>query len=98
MRTPASSRWTAVFSLLEERDRLEVLVTAVDVRRPLARPARVVEVEHRRDGVDTEAVDVELAEPVERVGHEEAAHLGLGVIEHERAPVGVLARSGSACS
>ena len=53
--------------------------------------AGVVAVEHRGDGVDAQAVDVQLAEPVEGVGDEEAAHLGLAVVEHERAPVGVLA-------
>ena len=35
--------------LAEELDRVEVLVAAVHVGRPLAGPARVVEVEHRRD-------------------------------------------------
>ena len=58
---------------------------------PLARLAAVVEVEHRRDGVDAQAVDVELVEPVERVGDEEVAHLRAAVVEDQRAPVGVLA-------
>ena len=61
------------------------------VRHPLARLARVVEVEHRRDRVDAQAVDVELLEPVERVGDEEVAHLVAAEVEDERAPVRVLA-------
>jgi hypothetical protein len=77
--------------LAEEEDRLEVLAAAVRVREPLARLAAVVEVEHRRHGVDAEPVDVELAQPVERVRDEEAPHLVAAVVEDERAPVGVLA-------
>ena len=43
---------------LEEVDRLEVLVAAEHVGDPLAGLARIVEVEHRGDGVDPQAVDV----------------------------------------
>ncbi len=46
--------------LLEERDGLEVLATAVLVGDPLARLARVVQVQHRRDRVDPQAVGVVL--------------------------------------
>ena len=77
--------------LLQEPDRLEVLATAVDVRRPLAVLARVVEVEHRGHGVDPQPVDVELLEPVQRVRDEEVAHLAAAVVEDVRAPVAVLA-------
>ncbi len=77
--------------LLEEVHRLEVLPATVDVGLPLARLAGVVEVEHRGHGVDADAVDVELLEPVERVGHQEVPHLLATEVEDERAPVGVLA-------
>ena len=77
--------------LLQERHRLEVLAAAVLVRHPLAVLARVVEVEHRGDGVDAQPVDVELLEPVERVGDEEVAHLGAAEVEDVRAPVRLLA-------
>ena len=80
--------------LLEEVHDLEVLPPAVDVRLPLAVLARVVQVEHRGDRVDPEPVDVELLQPVERVGDEEVAHLGTAVVEHERAPLRVLAPAG----
>ena len=53
--------------------------------------ARVVEVEHRGDGVDAQAVGVELAQPVERVREQEVAHLVAAEVEDERAPVGVRA-------
>src|SRR3546814_8310233 len=67
--------------LLEERDGLEVGVAAVDVGRPLPVLAGVVEVEHRRDGVHPQAVDVQLAEPEEGVGDEEVPHLVATVVE-----------------
>ena len=53
--------------LLEKRDRFEVLVAAVAVRNPLARLSVIIEIQHRRDRVDTQSVDMELAQPVERV-------------------------------
>ena len=77
--------------LLQERHRVEVLPAAVDVRQPLPLGAGVVQVEHRGDGVDAQPVDVELVEPVQRVGDEEVAHLLAAEVEHERAPVGLLA-------
>ena len=64
------------------------------VGHPLAVAARVVEVEHRGHRVDPQAVDVELLEPVQGVGDEEVAHLVAPEVEHERAPVGVLALAG----
>ena len=76
--------------LLQELHGLEVLAAAVHVGRPLAGLPGVVEVEHRGDGVDPQAVDVELLEPVERVGDQEVADLAAPEVEDERAPVGVL--------
>jgi hypothetical protein len=63
----------------------------VDVRRPLAVLPRVVEVEHRGDGVDPQPVDVVAIAPEERVGDEEVADLGPAEVEDERSPVGMLA-------
>ena len=82
--------------LLEQAHRLEVLAAAVDVGDPLAVLAGVVEVEHRGDAVDPQAVDVELLHPVDRVGHEEVAHLHPAEVEDVGAPLGVpaLARVG----
>ncbi len=72
--------------LAQERHRAEVLATAVLVRDPLARLPRVVEVEHRRDRVDAQPVDVVPVEPEARAAHEERAHLVAVVVEHERVP------------
>ena len=77
--------------LLQERHRLEVLAAAELVGDPLARLARVVEVEHRRDGVDAKPVDVELLEPEQGVRDQEVAHLGAPEVEDVGAPVELLA-------
>ena len=73
--------------LLEELHGLEVLAAAVDVGRPLAVLAGVVEVEHRGDAVDPQPVGVELLEPVDGVGEEEVAHLAAAEVEDVRAPL-----------
>ena len=75
----------------QEMDRLEILAPAILVGQPFARIARVVEVEHRGDGVDAQAVDVELVQPVQRVGDQKVAHLVAAEVEHQRAPFLVLA-------
>ena len=77
---------------MQEVDRLEVLAPAVLVRHPVPRLARVIEVEHRRDGVDAQAVDVVLVRArTARSTMQEIAHLVAAVVEDERAPVLVLA-------
>ena len=75
----------------QEVDGLQVLAPAVAVGNPLPRPAGIVQVQHRRDGVDPEPVQVVAVEPGQGVGDEEAAHLVAPVVEDERAPVHVRA-------
>ena len=91
---PGKATVDALVHLTQEGDGLEVLAPAVDVRRPLAGLARVVEVEHRGDGVDPQPVDVVALAPEQRVGDEEVAHLGASEVEDQRAPVGMLAALG----
>ena len=74
---------------LQERDRFEVLAAAVAVGDPLAFLARVVAVEDRRDRVDAQAVDVELAQPVQRRRDQEVRDLVAREVEHVRAPLAV---------
>ena len=80
--------------LLQERDRLEVLAPAEPVGHPLAVVPRVVEVEHRGHRVDPQAVDVHLLQPVAGAGDQEVPDLVAPEVEHQRAPVGVLALAG----
>ena len=76
--------------LTKEGNCLEILAAALTVRHPTARGPRVVEVEHAGHGIHSQAVDVELVQPIQRVGHQEVAHLVAAVVEHVRTPVGVL--------
>jgi hypothetical protein len=89
--TPGTRPVAGGVELLQEADRLEVFPPPAGVGCPLARLARVVQVEHRRDGVDAQTVDVELLEPVQRVRHQEVAHLGAPVVEDVGPPLRVLA-------
>jgi hypothetical protein len=77
--------------LLQERDGIEVLAASVLVRDPLPVRARVIEVQHRGDGVDAETIEVVLLEPEQRVRQQEVADLVAAVVEDQRAPVLVLA-------
>src|SRR5206468_4869558 len=75
----------------EKGDGAEVLAPAELVRYPLARLARVVEVERGGDGVDPETVGVIAVQPEERAIEQEVRDLVASIVEDERAPVGVFA-------
>ena len=78
----------------QEFDGFEVFPAAVPVRNPLAGGPAVVEVEHRGDGIDAQAVDAVAIEPEQRVGDQEVDHFGAAVIVDQRAPVEVAALQG----
>ena len=83
---------TELVEPFDEVDRLEVFVAAEDVGDPLAGLARIVEIEHRGDGVDPQAVEVVAIEPEERVAEQEVANLGPAVVEDLGAPVAMFAQ------
>ncbi len=76
-----------VVQMTEEIDRLEVLAPAVAVRDPLALLARVVAIEHRRHRIDTQGIDVEFTQPVQRRSEHETMHLGAAEIVDVGIPV-----------
>ena len=78
----------------KEADGLEVLPPTELVGDPLPLLARVVQVQHRRHGVDAQAVHVVCIEPVERAGHQERADLVASVVEDVALPVLVKALPG----
>lgn len=80
--------------LLEKAHVLEILVTAVFVRNPLPVVSGIVAIQHRSHRIDSEAIEVELLDPVQRVGYEEFAYLGTTGIEDKSSPVRVLSESG----
>ena len=79
----------ALVQALQERDGLEVLVAALRVGDPVTGAAAVIEVEHRGDRVDPQAVEVEFPEPEERVAQQVGDDLVAAVVEDQRVPVTV---------
>ena len=75
----------------DEVDGLQVFVAAELVGNPFAGLARVVEVEHGRDRIHAQAVDVVFLQPEEGVRDQESAHLVAAVVEDQGAPVAMLA-------
>ena len=71
----------------EELDRLQVLASAEFIRDPFSLFAGIIEVEHRRNRIHPQAVDVVFVEPEHRARHQEASHLGTSVVEDVRLPV-----------
>ena len=53
------------------RRALEVLPSAEDIWDPLAFVAAVIEIEHRGDGIDADAVNMEFAQQIERTRQQE---------------------------
>ena len=80
----------------QERDRFEIFAAAVLVRNPAAVGPAVVEVEHRGDRIDAQAVDLVAIEPEQRAREQEVGDLGAPVIVDQRIPIEVprLARIG----
>jgi len=80
--------------LFEKLDGFEIFAAAVLVANPVAAFAAVVEEEHGGDGVDAEAVDVEVFEPEDGVRDEEGTDLIAAVVEDVGAPAEVFALAG----
>ena len=76
-----------VVEVAHELDGFEIFAAAELIGNPLAVLARVIQVKHRCDGIDAQAVDVKAFAPEERVGGEEIADFVPAIIEDERAPI-----------
>ena len=73
--------------MAQKADRFEIFAAAINIRNPFALAAAVVAIEHRGDGVDAQAVDVKMFEPIERAGDQEALHLAAAEIVDVGVPV-----------
>jgi hypothetical protein len=51
--------------------------------------AAVIEIEHRSDGIDADAVNVEFAQPVERARQQKVRYLPAAIVIDQRVPVGM---------
>ena len=77
--------------LAQENNRINVLITAILIRNPLALFARIVEVEHARHSVYPQPINVVLIEPTEGRADQEAPHLVAPIVKDVAAPVGMVA-------
>ena len=80
-----------IVHLTEEVCRFDVFASAILVGDPSAGIAVVVEVDHGRDGIDSDSINVVFVKPKQRVGDEIVADLVAIVVEHQRAPFFVFA-------
>src|SRR3989440_11574842 len=76
---------------LQKRNRFEILSSAKFIRYPFAFLAAVVEVEHRRDRIDAQTIQMKFAQPIQRVGDQKISNLVTAIIENVSAPIGMLA-------
>ena len=79
--------------LLEKLNGVEIFPPAMLIGQPLARLARVVEVEHRSDRIDAQAIEMKFGQPPMRRGEQETTHLMPAVVENMRSPIGVQAKA-----
>src|SRR5258705_7574289 len=78
---------------LHEGDGIQILASAKHIWHPLTRLARVVEVQHGRDSIHAQSVNMVFVEPKQGISNEEVFHLIAAIIKDERAPVHVLAKT-----
>lgn len=80
--------------LFEEFDGFEIFATAVLIGDPVAAFATVIEEEHGGDGVDAEAIEMEVFEPEDGIGDKESTDFVATVVEDVGAPAAVFALAG----
>jgi len=73
--------------LAQKIDGFKIFASAELVGNPLSGIPRIIEVEHGRDRIHPEAVDVILIQPEQSAGHQKAAHLVAAIVEDEGLPV-----------
>src|SRR5690606_24676215 len=72
---------------LEEGNGFQVFAPAMNVGHPFAVLAAVVAIQHGRDRIDAQAVEVKMLEPLARRGGQNAAHLLAAEVVDQRVPV-----------
>src|SRR4029453_8326643 len=75
--------------LAQELDRAEIFSAAMDIGKPLALLASVIEVQHRRNGVDAQSIDVVFREPEPSARRQESADFVALVVEDQALPLRV---------
>ena len=93
-----SDQKRSIFSLLvdgiqvlQELNRLQVLLSAILIRDPFALIFSIVQVQHRCHRVHADAVGVVFFRPEQGIGNQEVFHLRTSIVVKERSPVRMLA-------
>src|ERR1700722_18182423 len=73
--------------MAQETDRFQIFAAAVNIRNPLAFLATVIAIKHGGDGVDAQAVNMEMLQPVECAGDQKSLHLAPAKIVDVGIPV-----------
>ena len=75
--------------MLEKLHRIQVLISAIQIRHPLAGPLAMVQVKHPGDILHPQAIGMINLRPEERIGNQEIRHLRSCIIIGERAVIGI---------
>ena len=85
------SRQDHRIELLQKSHRGFVNVASFLVGHILALIARIIQIEHRGNRIDANAVDVVNVKEKHRAGNQKTDHLGTAIVEDQRAPLGMMA-------
>ena len=72
---------------LQKGHGIAIVIAAIAVGQPFAGFARIIEVEHRGDGIDAKPIDVVAIEPEQRIGREKRRDFAAAKIIDRRIPI-----------
>ena len=72
---------------LQKSHGIAIVIAAIDVWQPFAGLARIIEVEHRGDGIDAKPIHMIAVEPEQRIGREKRRDLAAAEIVNRGVPV-----------
>src|SRR5271170_1377619 len=75
--------------MFHEFDGVEILAPAMNIGHPFARFPGVIKVEHRSNGIHSQAIDMVFVEPEKSVGDQEVSYFVATEIENQRSPIAV---------
>ena len=76
--------------MLEEVNRLQILIAAILVGNPLSVLLAIIKIEHRRYRIYSQAVHMELLDPKQRIRYQKVSDFILPIIEYLGTPVRML--------
>src|SRR5262249_38526984 len=76
--------------LLQELNGVQILVTSVRIGYPLTLFATVVQIQHGRDRIYAQSVNVILLQPEQRAAAQKVAYFGAAIVENRAVPFRVI--------